>query len=251
MSDNSSYENSIDRLCSLLKEEPEPELRIDIIIILQEIGNEKALDSIIEATKDEDRHVRKAALGAIRNSQINKLYFLSYIQKLFDSQENIQDILQRKDISGHIGRALFAFKERKVTIEKHSNVKQNYQGSVGIGIGNINRDLNFTGDINNFNYGTSSEQICQELEKIFDQIINKNLVAAQEAAQKAVKDRLPALLKNQQAIELAVSNNPKLTDRFKSAIKAVGIEKVRSIFTLADIPIEGFNQWDKNDNSKN
>jgi|GEM_PF-6773059 len=97
-----------------------------------------------------------------------------------------------------------------------------------------------------FDSQTTIQDIIQRKD-IFDHIINKNLVAAQ----KAVKDRLPALLKNQQAIELAVSNNPKLTDRFKSAIKAVGIEKVRSIFTLADIPIEGFNQWDKNDNSKN
>lgn len=240
MTENSSYSIVVTTLCKRLREEIEPEIRISIIRALQEIGNEDAIFSLTLALEDKNSNVRQAAIEAIKSSQIVKVHFLSYLKELFQSKETIQSILQEESINDRVMKTLLAFERRLITMENNPKVQQNIYGNVGNNAGTVGGDFTVTGNFN-FNDETSLTNIAQELEQIFDKIISKNLVEAQESAKEAV-NRFPALT-NPRAIELAGSNHPTLQVRLQSAIAAMGIETVKVIFAPAGIPIEGIKAW--------
>ncbi|MGK7895121.1 MAG: HEAT repeat domain-containing protein, partial [Xenococcus sp. (in: cyanobacteria)] len=181
MEDNSVYKKVVDSLCKGLREEPLPEIRIYIVKMLREIGNEDAILSLAIAIQDQNYHVRQAALEALRNSEIVKIGFLSYFKNFFNSQEISQEIIEEEAMLKHIGKTIFTFKKGDITMEKNPKVQQNLHGNIGNVVGNVEGNFEVKGNVN-FNSGSSLEQISQELEQILDKIINKNLLAAQKQA---------------------------------------------------------------------
>lgn len=254
MNNHSSYLEYIDTLCKRLQQEEAVELRIEIIESLGEMGNEQASKCLNEAIKDENAEIRKAAIKASKNLKINKANFLLYLEEFLGSQKTIKDIFKREDILDYIAGTSFAFQKEN----NNPNITQHFHDRVDNATGSVGRDSNInTAEFSqkldqiadelsknqtiNYNYDcSSSDKVSQELNQILDLIIKNNLDAAHKSAQNAIKN-LPKLLRNSQAIKLVVSSNPRLKNHFHSAISIVGIEKVTLIFTLADIPIEGFN----------
>ncbi len=69
------------------------------------------------------------------------------------------------------------------------------------------------------------------------------VIDAQPIVAQAVESH--PVLKNRQAIEQVIKNNPMLKVRFQRAVTAAGIETVKVLFAPAGIPIEAFKAWNE------
>ncbi|MFN6531371.1 HEAT repeat domain-containing protein [Nostoc sp. ChiSLP03a] len=110
-----------------------------------------------------------------------------------------------------------------------------------------------TGNIHGDNIGTqnnypSTEDIAN-LETVLQQLLEKieqdkpTVIDAQPIIAQAVESH--PVLKNRQAIEQVIKNNPILKVRLQRAVTAAGIETVKILFAPAGIAIEAIRAWNE------
>ncbi len=108
---------------------------------------------------------------------------------------------------------------------------------------------NVEGDnINTQNNYASTEDIAK-LETVLEQLLEKmeqdkpTVIDAQPIVAQAVESH--PVLKNRQAIEQVIKNNPMLKVRLQRAVTAAGIETVKILFAPAGIAIEAIRAWNE------
>ncbi|MBX9255710.1 HEAT repeat domain-containing protein [Desmonostoc muscorum CCALA 125] len=110
-----------------------------------------------------------------------------------------------------------------------------------------------TGNIQGDNIGTqnnyaSTEDIAK-LETVLEQLLEKmeqdkpTVIDAQPIVAQAVESH--PVLKNRQAIEQVIKNNPTVRVRLQRAVTAAGIETVKVLFAPAGIAIEAIRAWNE------
>ncbi|MCF2149715.1 HEAT repeat domain-containing protein [Desmonostoc muscorum LEGE 12446] len=229
------------------------------------MGNQEAVSALINALHDEDLFVHWStaqALGKIAGSEVlhhiweiqlktpsqNKSNAISKIQerckfynyKVCDSVLN-EETNNADPLTGFINtlnQTLKNMSEKSpVQMNFHapitgSNVAGNVEGN------NINTQNNYTSTQDIANLKTVLQQLLEKMEQDKPTVID-----AQPIVNQAVESH--PVLKNRQAIEQVIKNNPMLKVRLQRVMTAVGIETIKILFAPAGIPIEAIRAWNE------
>ncbi|MEH1849289.1 MAG: HEAT repeat domain-containing protein, partial [Nostoc sp.] len=233
---------------------------------LGEIGNEAAVSALIKALQDEDFFVRwraAEALGKIAGSEV-----LHYIWELQlktpsgDKSNVISKIQERCKFYNHeifysvlneeinntdpltnsintLNKTLIIMSEtpkNDFTGATFGNITGSITGNIESD--NINTQNNYASTKDIVNLETVLEQLLEKMEQDKPTVINAQPIVAQAVESHPV-------LKNRQAIEQVIKNNPTLKVRLQRAVIAAGIETVKILFAPAGIPIEAIRAWNE------
>ncbi|MEH1832883.1 MAG: HEAT repeat domain-containing protein [Nostoc sp.] len=233
---------------------------------LGKIGNEAAVSALINALQHEDYSVswRAAqALGKIASSEVLhhiwKLQLKTPSQDKSDAISKIQerckfynheicDSVLNEETNNADPLTSVLSKLDKTLITMSETPKNDFTGAT---FGNIVGSV--TGNIEGNNIGTqnnyaSTEDIA-DLKTVLEQLLEKieqdkpTVIDAQPIVAQAVESH--PVLKNRQAIEQVIKNNPTLKVRLQRAVTAAGIETVKVLFAPAGIAIEAIRAWNE------
>ncbi|RCJ38347.1 hypothetical protein A6770_13435 [Nostoc minutum NIES-26] len=233
---------------------------------LGKIANGAALEPLITALGDEDSNVRESvaeALGEIAGSEVlHNIWELQLKTPSWDKSEAISKIQERCKFYNH--EIFYSALDEEInnpdpltsslntlnqTLKTMSETPKN--DFTGATFGNIIGSV--TGNIHGDNIGTQnnypSTKDIADLETVLQQLLEKmeqdkpTVIDAQPIVAQAVESH--PVLKNRQAIEQVIKNNPTLKVRLQRAVTAAGIETIKILFAPAGIPIEAIRAWNQ------
>ncbi|MBN3927041.1 MAG: HEAT repeat domain-containing protein [Nostoc sp. NMS4] len=241
-------------------------VRCSAAIALGEIGNQEVIPALIKALQDENSVVRKStaiALGKIAGSEVLcQMWELQLKTPSSDKSDAISKIQERCKFYNHevcysvlneetnnadtLTSVLSKLDKTLITMSK--TPKNDFTGAT---FGNITGSV--TGNIQGDNIGTqnnyASTKDIANLETVLEQLLENmeqdkpTVIDAQPIVAQAVESH--PVLKNRQAIEQVIKNNPTLKVRLQRAVTAVGIETVKVLFAPAGIAIEAIRAWNE------
>ncbi|WP_375470814.1 NACHT domain-containing protein [uncultured Nostoc sp.] len=233
---------------------------------LGKVGNEAAIFALIKALQHEDYSVRwraAKALGEIAGSEVLRQIWelqlktaswyqsnaISKIQERckFYNHEICYSVLNEETNNADPLTSVLS-KLNKTLITVSETPKNDFTGATfGPIVGSV------TGNIQGDNIGTqnnyASTKDIANLEIVLEQLLEKmeqdkpTVIDAQPIVAQAVESH--PVLKNRQAIEQVIKNNPTLKVRLQRALTAAGIETVKILFAPAGIPIEAIRAWNE------
>ncbi|MEH1932765.1 MAG: HEAT repeat domain-containing protein [Nostoc sp.] len=258
-------EAAVSALIKALQHE-DSKVRRSAAYALGKIGNEAAVSALINALQDEDSDVRRSAayaLGKIAGSEVlRQIWELQLKTPSQDKSDAISKIQERCKFYNHEicysvlneetnnADPLISVisKLDKTLITMSETPKNDFTGAT---FGNITGSV--TGNIQGDNIGTQknygSTKDIADLETVLQQLLEKmeqdkpTVIDAQPIVAQAVESH--PVLKNRQAIEQVIKNNPTLKVRLQRAVTAAGIETVKVLFAPAGIPIEAIRAWNE------
>ncbi|MBD2514033.1 HEAT repeat domain-containing protein, partial [Nostoc sp. FACHB-973] len=233
---------------------------------LGKIGNQQAVSALINALQDEDSSVRSIAaeaLGKIAGSEV--LHYIWELQLKIPSQyksDAISKIQERYKFYNHeifytvlneetnsADPLTSSLNTLNQTLKTMSETPKN--DFTGATFGNIVGSV--TGNIQGDNIGTqnnyASTKDIANLKTVLEQLLEKmeqdkpTVIDAEPIVAQAVESH--PVLKNRQAIEQVIKNNPMLKVRLQRAVTAAGIETVKVLFAPAGIAIEAIRAWNE------
>ncbi|MDZ8226789.1 HEAT repeat domain-containing protein, partial [Nostoc sp. ChiVER01] len=228
------------------------------------IGNQEAVSALINALQHEDFSVRgiaAEALGEIAGSEVlHHIWKLQLKTPSQDKSDAISKIQERCKFYNHeICDSVLNEKRNNADLTSSQNtphttinnyMTENNFNNASFSNNNIG---SVTGNIQGNNIGTqnnyaSTEDIAK-LETVLEQLLEKmeqdkpTVIDAQPIVAQAVESH--PVLKNRQAIEQVIKNNPELKVRLQRAVTAAGIETIKILFAPAGIPIEAIRAWNE------
>ncbi|MEH2077195.1 MAG: HEAT repeat domain-containing protein, partial [Nostoc sp.] len=241
-------------------------VRCSAALALGKIGNQEAVSALIKALQHEDSSVRRCAAEAlveIADSEIlHYMWELQLKTPSWDKSDAISKIQERCKFYNHeifysvlneetnnadpLTRSLNTLNQTLITMSK--TPKNDFTGAT---FGNITGSI--TGNIQGDNIGTqnnyASTKNIANLETVLEQLLEKmeqdkpTVIDAQAIVAQAVESH--PVLKNRQAIEQVMKNNPTLTVRLQRTMIAAGIEIIKIVFAPAGIAIEAIRAWNE------
>ncbi|MEH2128935.1 HEAT repeat domain-containing protein [Nostoc sp.] len=258
-------QEAVSALINALQHE-DSDVRMIAAFALGKIGNQEAVSALINALQDEDSDVRMIAafaLGEIAGSEV--LHYIWELQLKTPSEDKsdaiskIQDrckfynhevcysVLNEETNNAELSTSFpNTFNQTFIIMSKTR--KNDFTGAT---FSNITGSV--TGNIQGDNIGTQnnypSTQDIANLETVLEQLLEKmeqdkpTVIDAQPIVAQAVESH--PVLKNRQAIEQVIKNNPTLKVRLQRAVTAAGIETIKILFAPAGIPIEAIRAWNE------
>ncbi|MEH2259537.1 HEAT repeat domain-containing protein [Nostoc sp.] len=262
---NIGNEAAVSALINALQHEDDS-VRRSAAQTLEKIGNEAAVSALIDALQDEDYDVRRStaqALGEIAGSEVlhqiwelqlktaslYQSYTISKIQERckFYNHEICYSVLNEE--TNNADPLTSSLNTLNQTLKTMSETPKN--DFTGATFGNITDSV--IGNIQGDNIGTqnnyASTKDIANLKTVLEQLLEKmeqdkpTVIDAQPIIAQAVESH--PVLKNRQAIEQVIKNNPTLKVRLQRAVTAAGIETVKVLFAPAGIAIEAIRAWNE------
>ncbi|MEH2439469.1 HEAT repeat domain-containing protein [Nostoc sp.] len=264
----------IERANSLLFEalaDQSPDIRSCAVSILGLIGNEAAIPTLCQTLEDEDDEVISSSVNALKQiikpelltllsknllmtSTCTKELIDGVLTKISQIQEKrgyyndtiVTSSLSEENPSNDLLNTLNTLNQTlKIMSEtpKYDFSNANFSNMTGSVTGNIQGDNigtqhNYPSTEDIANLKTVLEQLLEKMEQDKPTVIDAQPIVAQAVESHPV-------LKNRQAIEQVIKNNPTLKVRLQRAVTAAGIETVKVLFAPAGIPIEAIRAWNK------
>ncbi|AVH69039.1 HEAT repeat domain-containing protein [Nostoc sp. 'Lobaria pulmonaria (5183) cyanobiont'] len=248
-----------------------PDIRNCAVSILGLIGNEAAIPTLCQTLEDEDDEVISSSVNALKQiikpelltllsknllmtSTCTKELIDGVLTKISQIQEKrgyyndtiVTSSLSEENPSNNLLNTLNTLNQ---TLKNMSETPKNdFTGATfGTIVGSV------TGNIQGDNIGTqnnyASTKDIAKLETVLEQLLEKmeqdkpTVIDAQPIVAQAVESH--PVLKNRQAIEQVIKNNPMLKVRLQRAVTAAGIETVKILFAPAGIAIEAIRAWNE------